>query len=90
MATQAELSNPPNQAYDLPNGSDTSSQMASRLRERVAHAKDRVSDAVSAAKDRSFDLRDRAADSIQSAPFVSIAVAVGVGVLIGWILAKTD
>ena len=91
MATQAELNNPAHQGYDLPNGSDSSvNQVASRLRERVGQARDRMTDAVSAAKDRSFELRDRAADSIQNAPFVSIAVAVGVGVLIGYLLARSS
>jgi len=88
MAAQSEL-NPGHETYDLPNGSDTSNQMASRLRDRVGQARDRVTDAMSAAKDRSFELRDRAADSIQGAPFASIAVAMGIGILIGWVIARS-
>ena len=92
MATPAELSNPSHQGYDLPNGSDLSSaanQMSDRLKERVSQARDRVTDAMSVARDRSAEFRDRAADSIQNAPFASIGVAVGLGVLIGWMLARS-
>jgi ElaB/YqjD/DUF883 family membrane-anchored ribosome-binding protein len=92
MATPPELNDPAQYGYDLPNGSDngSGSAVAARLRERMGQARERVSDAMSVARDRSSQLRDRAADRIQSAPFASIALAVGVGVVIGWLLGRRD
>ena len=71
------------------NGSDTPGQeMGSRMRESLTAAKQKLSDTMSVAQDRSREMMDTTSGYIHRWPFGSIAVAAGVGLLIGLMLGR--
>ncbi|MCW5620307.1 MAG: DUF883 domain-containing protein [Burkholderiales bacterium] len=70
------------------NGSDThSARMTAAMRESLSHARQKLEDTVATAHQRSRQMADTTSDYIQRWPFSAIAVAAGVGLLVGWLLA---
>lgn len=58
------------------------------LRERLDSAKEKISDAYNGARQKVTDGARQADDTIRSHPYESIAIAVGVGVLLGALLRR--
>jgi ElaB/YqjD/DUF883 family membrane-anchored ribosome-binding protein len=71
------------------NGSDSASEDASgKVRDSLATARQKLSDTMSVAQDRSREMMDTTSGYIHRWPFGSIAVAAGVGLLIGLMLGR--
>jgi hypothetical protein len=61
--------------------------MGDAVRQRITQAKDRLADTVIAAQDRSTEMVASASGTIQRWPFSAVAIAAGIGVAVGWLLA---
>lgn len=71
------------------NGSDTSGTgLGMNVRETMSQAKQKLGDTMSAAQERSRQMMDTTSGYIQRWPFGAIAVAAGVGMIVGWLLAQ--
>lgn len=60
------------------------------VRQTLSKAKDRLADTMIAAQDRSTEMVSRASGYVQRYPFSMLATALGVGVVIGWLLAANE
>lgn len=74
------------------NGSDKSGSMGSNtsgnMRDTMQQAKQKLSETMSVAQERSRQMVDTTSGYIQRWPFGAIAVAAGVGMIVGWLLAQ--
>jgi ElaB/YqjD/DUF883 family membrane-anchored ribosome-binding protein len=70
------------------NGSDEAEGMGSQMQQTWDNARQRLGDAMSMAQDRSRQMMDQTSGYVQQYPMAAIAIAAGVGVLIGWMLAQ--
>ena len=71
------------------NGPDSGGEdMGNRMRSSLANARQKLSDTMSVAQDRSREMMDTTSGYIHRWPFGSIAVAAGVGLLIGLMLGR--
>ena len=61
-----------------------------QVRQTLGKAKDRLADTMIAAQDRSSEMVSRASGYVQRYPFSMLATALGVGVVIGWLLASSE
>jgi len=57
------------------------------MRESLAQARHRLGETMTSAQERSRQMMDSTSGYIQRWPFSAIAVAAGVGLLIGWMIA---
>ena len=70
------------------NGSDEYARTAAGMRDSLAHARHRLGQTMTSAQERSRHMVDSTSETIQRWPFSAIAVAAGVGLLIGWLIAS--
>lgn len=63
-------------------------KVADTLQESLTQAKYKVADTVIAAQDKSRQVMDTTSGYVQRWPFSAIAVAIGVGVIVGFLLAN--
>lgn len=70
--------------------STTSSQVISDLRERMQAGLDKLNDYYGTARDKVVAGARRTDETIRSHPYESLAVALGVGVLIGLLIPRRD
>jgi ElaB/YqjD/DUF883 family membrane-anchored ribosome-binding protein len=72
------------------NGSDAAENSAGAGMQQTMHsARERLSEAMTAAQDRSRQMMDQTSGYVQQYPMAAIAVAAGLGVLVGWLLAQS-
>ncbi len=72
------------------NGSDASEQAGgTAMRESLSNAKQKLSDTMAAAQDRSRQVMDTTSDYIQRWPFGAIAIAAGVGLVVGMMIGRS-
>jgi ElaB/YqjD/DUF883 family membrane-anchored ribosome-binding protein len=70
------------------NGSDEADESGSGMQEQLHGARRRLGEAMTVAQDRSRQMMDQTSGYVQQYPMAAIAIAAGVGVLVGWILAQ--
>ncbi len=70
------------------NGSDAYARTAAGMRDSLAHARNRLGQTMTSAQERSRHMVDSTSETIQRWPFSAIALAAGVGLLIGWLIAS--
>lgn len=70
------------------NGSDKTAGMNAQVRDTMAQAKQKLGETMSAAQEHSRQMMDTTSGYIQRWPFGAIAVAAGVGMVVGWLLAQ--
>jgi ElaB/YqjD/DUF883 family membrane-anchored ribosome-binding protein len=70
------------------NGSDAA-ESGSKAQQTMQGARQRLGEAMTAAQDRSRQMMDQTSGYVQQYPMAAIAVAAGLGVLIGWLLAQS-
>ncbi|HZP87215.1 MAG TPA: hypothetical protein VFB54_10380 [Burkholderiales bacterium] len=78
---------PTSQSATRGNGPDTSG-MASTVRDSMQQAKQKLGETMATAQERSRQVVDATSGYIQRWPFGAIAVAAGVGMVVGWLLAQ--
>lgn len=81
---------PTSESNKRSNGSDKTNGMNAQMRETMAQAKQKIGETMSAAQERSRQMMDTTSGYIQRWPFGAIAVAAGVGVIAGWLLAQSS
>ena len=57
------------------------------MQQSLRTARERLSDAMSSAQERSRQMMDQTSGYVQQYPMTAVAIAAGVGVLVGWMLA---
>jgi ElaB/YqjD/DUF883 family membrane-anchored ribosome-binding protein len=69
------------------NGSDQAESATAGMQQSLQNARQRLSEAMSTAQDRSRQMMDQTSGYVQQYPMAAVAIAAGVGVLVGWMLA---
>jgi len=70
------------------NGSDEAESSGTAGMQQTLHsARQRLGEAMSTAQERSRQVMDQTSGYVQQYPFAAVAIAAGVGVLMGWMLA---
>jgi ElaB/YqjD/DUF883 family membrane-anchored ribosome-binding protein len=72
------------------NGSDEAeSSGTAGMQQTLQSARQRLGEAMSTAQDRSRQMMDQTSGYVQQYPMAAVAIAAGVGVLVGWMLAMS-
>lgn len=88
MNENEDFQYPTSQSQRRGNGSDThAAGLGETVRGSLSQARQRLGDTVTQAQERSRQVVDSTTGYIQRWPFSALAVAAGVGLLIGWMLA---
>ncbi len=78
---------PTAQSQRCGNGSDVRHEFAAGMRGSLTHARQRIGESMTSAQERSRQMMGHTSGYIKRWPFSAIAVAAGVGLLLGWLLA---
>jgi ElaB/YqjD/DUF883 family membrane-anchored ribosome-binding protein len=72
------------------NGSDeTGGTGTAGMQQTMQGARQRLNEAMSTAQERSRQMMDQTSGYVQQYPMSAVAIAAGVGVLVGWMLAMS-
>lgn len=88
MNEREDFQFPTSESRHRGNGSDSYSRAAAGMRDSLAQAKQRLGETMTSAHERSRQMVDSTSGYIQKWPFSALAVAAGVGLLIGWLIAS--
>jgi ElaB/YqjD/DUF883 family membrane-anchored ribosome-binding protein len=71
------------------NGSDQNEHTrAEAMQQSLQSARQRLSEAMTSAQDRSRQMMDNTSHYMHQYPMTALAIAAGIGVLVGWMLAQ--
>lgn len=87
-SAQASEANRSSESSRRGNGTEKTVGINAQMRDTVAQAKQKIGETMSAAQERSRQVVDTTSGYIQRWPFGAIAVAAGVGMIVGWVLAQ--
>lgn len=88
MNEREDFQFPTSQSQRRGNGSDTAHVLGAGVRESLSNARQRIGDTMATAQERSRMMVDSTSGYIQRWPFSAIALAAGVGLLVGWMIAQ--
>ena len=71
------------------NGSDDADSSERAGMKTLQSARQRLGEAMSSAQERSRQMMDQTSGYVQHYPMAAVAIAAGVGVLLGWMLAMS-